>query len=253
MLRATTIVTLSLLAALAVACSDTDGGGATVDVDAGATPADDAGPTDDDAGAGGCSAASDQLLTPIDAVASGEVSVISTEGAVTTLFVDATAGGVAGASSNPRVYVSLSTLAKVDETDKTAPTSSAWDVAFKRTTIFTNGGQAGPGQGESSFVPGKTIDEVTSADAASASFRTETFLEEDCSPRVDATGAVLTSFEGWYDYNQATHFTAPKPGTWLVKSASGALFKIELVTYFGRPDGTVGESGGRFVVKVEAL
>ena len=254
----------SFFVALTAACSDDDTGSQEAPaVDAGTDAAPDPGrsdadPPEIDAGREGgqeqtCTAAAEQLLQPIDSVSTGEVTELGTDGDITTVFVDASAGGTAGASSNPRLYVSLASRSRVDVTDKTAGTSAAWDLALKRAVLFTNGGHGGSGQGEAAFLPGKEIAEVTAADATSATFRQEVFFDAECNPQTDEAGAVRTSFDGWYDYELATHAVTPKLGTWLVKGATGQLFKVQIMTYTGLPDGGIGMSGGRYVLKVGAL
>src|SRR5687767_3404191 len=52
-----------------------------------------------------CTAAREQTLIPISKVSAAEVTVVKTEGDVTTLFIDASGGGFDQASKNPRVYV----------------------------------------------------------------------------------------------------------------------------------------------------
>lgn len=208
--------------------------------------------TDTDAGAV-CSAAVEQLLKPIDSVSTGEVTVLSEENGVKTVFVDAAAGGTTGEATNPRLYVNLESLTRVDLTDKTAPSSTGWDLAIKRPIVFTNGGSGGPGQGGAVRLVDKAFDDVTAADAATATFDKETFFDADCNPQTDATGAVKTTFDGWYDYNEADHTLSPAAGTWLVKGATGKAYKLAIVTYYATPDGGTGMSGGRFLIKLGAL
>lgn len=200
-----------------------------------------------------CSAAAEQLLKPIDSVSTGEVTVLSEENGVKTVFVDAAAGGTAGQATNPRLYVNLESLARVDVTDKTATSSTAWDLAIKRPIFFTNDGHGGSGQGGAVRLVDKEFDAVTTADATSATFATETFFDADCNPQTDATGAVKTTFDGWYDYNTADNTLSPAAGTWLVKGGTGKIYKLAIVTYYATPDGGVGMSGGRYVLKVGAL
>ncbi len=205
------------------------------------------------AGAGGkaCAAEADALLKPIDATSTGDVVTVSSDATSKTLFVDASAGGAAEAASHPRVYLSLSTGARVEVTDLTSSSSTAWDLALKRPILFTNGGQGGPGQGASRFVAGKAFDAVTSADAGTLA--SEEFLSVDCVPNLDATGAVRTSFDGWYDYDQATNSVTPKPGVWVVKGGNGATYKVQVLGYYANPDGSVGAAGGRYLLRVGAL
>lgn len=71
------------------------------------------------------------------------------------------------------------------------------------------------------LLDGKDFDIVTMSDAMGKTFKTEVFVDGDCNPKMDATGAVLTSFDGWYDYNMMTNQLTPHPGTWLVKGGGG--------------------------------
>ncbi len=207
---------------------------------------------DADSGGVQCTAAAEQLLKPIDAVSTGQVTVLSEAAGAKTLFVDASAGGTAGASTNPRLYVNIETGTRVDVTDKTASTSSTWDLAIKRPILFTNSGDGGSGQGGAVLIA-KAFDAVTSADATGATFAAESFFEADCTPKLDQTGAVKTSFDGWYDYDEATNGLAPHAGTWLVKGGTGKVYKVEILSYYATPDGGVGQSGGRYTLRVGAL
>lgn len=205
-----------------------------------------------DGGGGGGTCAADQLLGPVDAVSAGDVAVLSDTGGVKTLFVDAAAGGPQGAATSPRVYLNLESATRVAVTDKAARASQAWDLALKRPILFTNSGDGGSGQGGAVLVP-KAFDAVTPADAASASPTPERFFGANCAPELDQTGAVKTSFDGWYEYDTATNGLSPRAGTWLVKGATGKLYKVQIVTYYAMPDGGVGQAGGRYTLKVGAL
>src|SRR5207244_3049931 len=128
MKRASLVLVLS---ALAFACSSSSPSGVGETSDAGgadSSPATDASVSDAggdaqgavDGGAASCTAAREQLLKPVDAVSTGEVSVLETSGDTKTIFVDASAGGTQGASMNPRIYVNLESLSRVAVTDKNA-------------------------------------------------------------------------------------------------------------------------------------
>jgi hypothetical protein len=253
---------LALLSLLLVACSsdptpvaaDTDSGAETR-FDAGQTTPDGGSPEPEagDAGsdAASCSAAKDQLLKPIDKVSAGDVLVLSTAGTTRTLYVDASAGGSQGAGQNPRVYLNLETATRVDVTDKSAGGSTGWDLALKRPILFVNGGDGGPGKGGAVFHLNKAFEQVTAADATGTT--AEQFFDQDCNAKLDPTGAPKTSFDGWYDYDQGTNTLTPKPGTWVVKGGTGKLFKITILSYYATSDGGVGQSGGRYTLKVAPL
>jgi hypothetical protein len=235
------------------ACSSTTTNGTT----SGGAPTDDAGTSDalvSDAPATGtsCTKARDDLLLPIDKVSTGEVSVVSDSNGVKTIYVDATAGGLGGASlKNPRVYIDLEAGKKVDVTDKSAPASTAWDLALKRAVIFTNSGDAGSGQGGAVQVT-KPFASVTAADETG--LQTERFFDQDCNPQLDQTGAPKTTFADWYDYDQVTNIPTPKASTsYVVVSGTGKKYKVGIKAYDGAPDGGTGKSTGAYVLQVSAL
>lgn len=200
-----------------------------------------------------CTAARNELLGSVDAVSTGEVTVLQTSGASATLYIDASAGGAPEAETHPFVYVNLATRARVEVTDVTAASSTDWDLALKRSTLISSSGAGGPGQGGVAFFAGKSFDDVTAADAASATFAVEGFLDASCAPVVDSGGYPVTSFADWYDYDDATHQLRPRDGTFVVRGATGALHKLRIDSYYANPDGGPGQASGRFLVQVGAL
>lgn len=202
---------------------------------------------------GDCTSARAQLVGAIDTVATGNVKVLDQQPSMTTIYVDATAGGPPNSNKNPWTFVSLATGAKVAVTDVSSQSSVAWDLAFKRPVIYTNDGDGGPGKGGAVLIA-KDFDAVTAADAAGVTFGTESFLDAECNANTDPTGAVLTTFSTWYDYDESTHILTPADGTWLVHGASGALYKVRLKTYYAAADGgTVDGASGAYVLDVGAL
>ncbi len=106
---------------------------------------------------------------------------------------------------------------------------TAWDIAFRATTIAVNGGVATGsndepernGNGGVSIVEG-IFAEVTSADGL-------TFTQ-------DADGAFAitpVSDQGWYNYNPATFTVTPIPGKVLVfRTHDGKYAKVEILSYY---------------------
>ena len=229
----------------------------------GSSPAGSGGGTTTQGGGGGgdagtdapvnmCSAAIGMILAPIGSVSTGAVSVLSTAGAVQTVYVDASAGGFGADATHPRVYLDLATGMRVDITDKQAPASTAWDLAIKRPVLFTNDGDGGPGMGGSLMVA-KAFDQVTAADAT-GKLAVESFVDADCNPKTDPVGDVLTTMSNWYDYDQQTNAVTPKPGTtFVIRGAKGKLYKVAILTYYGEPDGGMGTAGGYYVLQIGAL
>lgn len=242
----TFVMGAAFAAMMAVGCSSS-----TDDTPA-ATP--DAGTADTGTSSGGtCTAAKQTLLGPIASASTGDVTVLGADANTKTIFVDASAGGPQAAATSPRLYLNLETLTRVDVSDVDADSSTAWDLAIKRPILFTNSGDGGSGQGGSALLDGVDYATVTNAMASAATFKTESFFDASCNPQVDETGAVLTSFNGWYDYDLSTNLLSPHPGTWVVKGGTGKLYKIAILTYYANTDGTPGMTGGRFTIKVEAL
>jgi hypothetical protein len=241
-------LSLALVALVAVGCSSsstasTSGDGADAGGTVGDQPLTNAKPTD-------CSAAREGLLTPVDAVSTGAVTVLATEGDVKRLYIDASAGGFSATTPSPRVYINLATGARVDVTDKTAIESLEWDLSFKRAVIYTNGGSGGSGKGASLFVEGKAIGAVSAADGQGGTFVAEEFFNADCDASLDLIGSVRTSLSSWYDYDQSTSYVSARAGTFLVKGAKGDLYKVQMKEYYANPDGTTGKTSGRFIVEV---
>lgn len=257
-------VSLVLLAVLA-GCSDDDSSGVTPTPDSGVTPGVDAstGGNEDaavpatDSGSDApaaqqCTAAKEQLLKPIDTVSSGTVIILADEAGIRTVFVDATAGGSpASAATNPRIYLNLDTLTRVEVTDKTAEASTGWDLALKRAVLFTNSGDGGPGTGGAVFLEDVAFDTVTATTAAT--LKTESFFLEDCKPNVDQVGSVATTFDGWYEYGGANNKLTPFAGTWVVKGGTGKLFKVQILDYYSFADGGTNGAAAAYTLKVGAL
>ena len=199
-----------------------------------------------------CSAAVASLLGPIMQVSTGTVTILSTASGVRTVYVDASAGGFGNDTTNPRAYVNLETATRVDVTDTQASTSTAWDLAIKRPILFTNDGDGGPGKG-GTLIVGKAFDQVTAADATGA-FATESFVDASCNAKTDPTGAILTTFSNWYNYDQATNALTPVPDmTFVIRGGTGKLYKLAIVTYYAEPDGGTGTLGGYYVLNIGAL
>lgn len=253
-MRSSPLVPFIAASVFVAACSSAQTGTGS---DAGTTPASDAGIASDaatqaDTGAS-CTTAKKQLLTPIAAVSTGAVKVIDDKNGVKTVFVDASVGGPQGVSTKPRVYINLGTAARVDVDDIAAATSTDWDLALKRPVIFTNGGEGGSGQGKAGFVD-KDFDAVTAADEANAKQTFENFLDDDCNPVLDRIANPATTFAEWYDYNEQTHVLTPFKHVYLVRGGTGKLYKLQVMSFYTNPDGTIAtDGGGRFLLKFAAL
>ncbi|WDF79570.1 HmuY family protein [Mucilaginibacter sp. KACC 22773] len=128
--------------------------------------------------------------------------------------------------STATVYYSLSTGAQITGAD-TATTK--WDIKFKGTSIFINGGTSGAGTTQAQIVS-STFE--TLATAPTAGYKT------------DAAGAPAIS--GWYTYTATTepqHAILTVPGKIIViKTSAGNYAKVEMISYYkGNPNTTTAE------------
>jgi HmuY protein len=100
--------------------------------------------------------------------------------------------------------------------------SSKWDVAFKGTTILTNGGTSGIGQGSASVLSG-IFDEIKEIPTSA------TFVQDSKTAYAIPTG----SGKGWYNYDGATNIISPIAGkVLLIKTADGKYAKMEILSYY---------------------
>ena len=107
--------------------------------------------------------------------------------------------------------------------------STQWDLAFSGTTVLTNSGASGPGQG------GAVILDIPFEEV-------ETAPSEGYGVDTDSTLAIPTGSEnGWYRYtgNSEPKFAIlPLPEkTIVVRTAAGNYAKVEILSYYqGNPD-----------------
>ncbi len=127
------------------------------------------------------------------------------------------------ANTKSYTYFSLASGKEVPATD--AKTKN-WDIAFSKTTIATNSGTSGPGEG-GAIVLEKPFDQVS--DAPKDGYKTDG----------DAGFAIPGgSGNSWYKYDMSVHAILPIPGrTLLVRTANGKVAKVEIISYYkGAPE-----------------
>jgi hypothetical protein len=143
-----------------------------------------------------------------DAVSSGSVNASTADG-VTTLEIDASAGGSMMSSDNPFLYVDLSSGEMLEITDLEAYANSEWNLAFKRFIIRTNSEDSGPGEVQVAKLSETSFDEVTEVPADPGAWETDESYTEDCEPLTDPIGTLTTAFNhlnpgsnsgSWYQY-----------------------------------------------------
>jgi hypothetical protein len=174
-------------------------------------------------------------ILPQTFASSGQVATLELGAGVKQTTVDASAGGMNGASKNPYVYLSLKTGGRIDLDDFAARESLAWDLALRRTKIRVNGGDSGAGQGAVAILSGKSLDQVTAV-PASSTFATDDFLDEQCNILRDPINNILTAFDGptglWYEYDVGTSKVKPLLAAHVVRLADGGYVKLAIDSYY---------------------
>lgn len=202
---------------------------------------------DPDANNGECdTAAAMATAWPLhDAVAAGAITVTDEDGTWTAV-VDASAGGAAEAANNPFIYLDLDGGAKVDISDITATTTDdTWEFGFRRTDVFINSGDAGPGALEIALLTGVEFDDITDADIpADDLFVEEDQVDDNCEVPSDPDSRinVFTVFnqlnpdtfgKSWYDYDVSTHsITAFADHVYIVRNTDQSkTYKFSFVSW----------------------
>ncbi|HLT53012.1 MAG TPA: HmuY family protein [Flavobacteriaceae bacterium] len=112
----------------------------------------------------------------------------------------------------------------------TTVTGDNWDIAFRGTTILTNGGVAtAEGQPERTGNGGAYIEAST--------FVEVTTINNDLFNQDSSTEGL--AIQGWYDYDPTNHVISPTAGRILViKTHDGKYAKVEILSYYenGEPN-----------------
>lgn len=145
-----------------------------------------------------------------------------TEKVVSNLAADTIVGTVNGQPVGVGKYTFFSF-----ETNSIVPSADSattkWDLGFRGTSIITNGGNSGPGQG-GAFVFVGTVTDIKKLPADST-FKTD---------NAPASYAIPSgSNRGWYVYNAIANLITPIPGRVLViRTAKGKFALVEIQNYY---------------------
>jgi len=200
-----------------------------------------------------CSAALRQSLSLVDEVSTAAVSILSETGAERILYVDASVGGLSNQDTYPWSYVALGTGQAVAVTDLEALRSNAWDLAFKRSVVRTNGGDSGPGAGGAIRVA-LPWDEVDRSTLGSKTLPQESWFDENCELMRDSAQELVTTYSGWSEYDEAHHVVSAAPDVvFITAGADGSLYKVALLDYYSTPTGAHGTVSGRYKVRIAPL
>lgn len=157
-------------------------------------------------------------------------------------LIDATAGGLGAPPTDPKnkyTHFSFSTGQVIDLSDADAPTSTDWDIAFKRSSIKLNGGISGKkavagfftgNNAEAYDADGKPIRgwfESATAETELPDFDGVTAAQIPVDFEFKADKLILAikndgSNESWFLYDSSSHTVSANPDQWwVVKSAGG--------------------------------
>lgn len=114
--------------------------------------------------------------------------------------------------------------------------STEWDIALKATTILTNSGTSGPGNGGAQVLE-TLFEDVTEAPASG--YATDA---------ADAHAIPTGSGNGWYNYNPQTNLITPIPGRVIVvRCADGTYAKLRILSYYeGAPETPTSDDASRY-------
>lgn len=201
----------------------------------------------------------DTLVTSLglqdDKVSEGAVTT-QVEGADFVSAIDATAGGLQGAATNPWVYVRFTPtgLEKLDLTDEQALTSMDWHLAAKRFILRLNGGSSGPAcVGAAPLLEGDYT--ALAAAPAGLTFGQDAFLTDDCTLINDSSGlpgSPQVVLSPWWSYPGCVATTGVP---FVVQTPSGDLLKLRVESYYASGQdtcndaGTPGSGSGNFTVR----
>ena len=185
-----------------------------------------------DAADGGCDPATvlPGNFRPIPSTSAGLVQVTTTAG-VTSGTVDATAGGPTNSADNPYLYLDLRSGAKVAINDLDARSSTAWDLALKRSSLRVNGGDSGTGGRKLAVVQAASLAAVTAAPATG--YNTDDFTDAACMLVTLPIGEPMSAFGEWYDYDTQTHQVTPKAEVYVLERPDGSHTALRVITYYG--------------------
>lgn len=118
---------------------------------------------------------------------------------------------------------------KFDEAEST----NAWDLSFQRDKVRANGGGTNPsGLVEVAVLAGQDFDALSAAPA-------DGYQKDGAEPVFNTVSG------GWYVYDIGVHRLTPLDHVYVVKTSSGAFFKVKLSGYYDA-NGTAARLSMRF-------
>jgi len=123
------------------------------------------------------------------------------------------------------IYFSFSTGEQVMPAEPA--TSSAWDIAFQRFKVKSNGGVSGAGGVMVALLDDAAFDEVEAAPVDGYIVDEKDGDDENKDP-----DAVFLVKEAWFKYNVRDHTLAPRERIYVIKGVEGQYYKLEFLKYY---------------------
>lgn len=139
--------------------------------------------------------------------------------------VSVTVNDLFAANGSSKTYFRFSDSTEVTGSDTL---TNKWDIAFNRTSIYTNSGSSGTGSGGAVVMTGTDFIDLKTAPESGYNVDTDTL-------KAIPTG----SGNGWYNYSgPPNHVISPIPGVVLViKTGDGKYSKVQITSYYqGSPE-----------------
>jgi hypothetical protein len=222
---------------------DTSDGADADDVDDGSNDDDSGDDGSDDGAAGVCT---DQLILDLGLVeglvSTGEVAdAPDGDGWIST--VDATAGGITEAPTQPWIYLRFSPegLQKVALDDLQALDSTEWDIAAKRSGLRLNSGPSGPSTVSAAALVDATYEDVTELPEGTT-FSSESFYDGDCTLIDDGSGQGAPNYAltPWWFYPGCVGTTLVP---FVLELPDGAHVKLVVEAYYEEGQAMCNEGG----------
>ena len=125
-------------------------------------------------------------------------------------------------SENVWIYFDFSRGAVVPVLD---PKQDAWDLAFRRYVMRTNGGRSNPnGQGAVLKLQERHL-------AAVSQVPEGVDFQADIHPK-NRLHAFNPALEKWYNYSYLANVLAPKPAVYVIRTQDGRYAKMRLLSYY---------------------
>jgi hypothetical protein len=173
------------------------------------------------------------LILPVSFIISscGEDAVVEPEPPPASTMAIDTIRNLSGdtAITGKFTYFSLSTKSVITGDDTT---TNKWDIAFRGTTIWINGGTARYGDGGAIVAGAPTYSSIYSlTNFDTISVAPTSGYGQDNSP---TSLAIPTgSDNGWYNYEPTSNYISPIAGrVLLIKTGTGKYAKVEILSYY---------------------